>query len=54
MSELLPEKVAEMIEKRRCGEISPKHLSDWAWEAHWKDETEQSPYDEKIVKRYGM
>lgn len=46
MSTLLPTDVAGMIEKRLCGEISQKQLSDWAWEAHWKDETGERPYDE--------
>ena len=50
MSTLRPKDVADMIEKRLCGEISRKQLSDWAWEAHWKDETGERRYDEAHLK----
>ena len=47
MSQLLSKNVAEIIEKRLCGEISSKQLSDWAWEVHWKDETDPFLFKEK-------
>jgi hypothetical protein len=46
MSALCPKDVADMIEKRLRGEIAEKQLAQWAWEAHWKDETSERSYDE--------
>lgn len=46
MSMLCPKDVADMIDKRLRGEIAGKQLTEWAWEAHWKDETGERPYDE--------
>jgi hypothetical protein len=50
MSTLLPKNVANMIERRLCGDISRKQLADWAWDAHWKDETGERPYDAAHIK----
>jgi hypothetical protein len=46
MSTLHPKDIADMIEKCLRGEISQEQLVDWAWDAHWKDESGEQPYDE--------
>jgi|GEM_PF-6495526 len=46
MTILSPERVAEMIRKRLRGEISQEELSDWAWNAHWKEEKREQCYEE--------
>ncbi len=46
MSMLCLKEVANMIDKRLRGEIAEKQLTEWAWEAHWKDETGERSYDE--------
>jgi len=46
MSMLCPKEVADVIDKCLRGEIVGKQLTEWAWEAHWKDETGERSYDE--------
>jgi hypothetical protein len=46
MAILSSKQVTEMIQKRLRGEISQKELSDWAWNAHWKNEKREQCYEE--------
>ena len=46
MSPLCLQEVADMIEKRLRGEVTEKQLAQWAWQAHWQDETGERSYDD--------